>query len=108
MNDMSCRETHGRNIPERSACGHDCGACLNDFEKTQQQVEQLRVDLLSETADHQQLWMEVRNAMRQTLADVIPARRVEGLPGETAEFQRGWEQCRQEIEARVQQLMRVI
>lgn len=111
MNDMieaGCRETHGRTSPHTPRCKHDCQACLTDFEQTQLQVEQLRADLLQETADNQQLWLEARSTLRRTLLDLVPAPRMAGVPGESSEFLQGWERCRSEVERRIQELAKVL
>lgn len=116
MTNMTSRETQGRsslhhetcNHLQPQSCGHDCSGCLTDFEQTQQQTEQLRVALLHEHSENQQLWLNARGAMRQTLFDLVPQRRIAGVPGETREFHDGWDRCRAEIEHRIQELLKVI
>lgn len=108
MNEMRCRETQGRTSLHTDSCGHDCGACLTDFERTQRAVEDLHIRLLQESADNQRLWLEVRAAMRNTLFDLVPAQRIAGVPGESAEFRTGWDRCRAEIEHRIRELGKVL
>lgn len=92
----------------RQACRHDCCACVHDFEQTQQTAEQLRVELLHEQAENTRLWLEAREAIRRILFDLIPQRRISGMPGETEGFHQGWDQCREEMERRVQELVKAI
>ena len=89
-------------------CGHDCLTCLSVFEAAQGQVDCLRVDLAHEANENYRLWMDVRQAMERTLADLVPSRRTPGGPGFSAEFVRGWNQCVVEIEHRVRELRKVI
>jgi hypothetical protein len=108
MNQMTTPQGQGAALQVHRECGLDCQGCLTDFERTQQEVEALRLALGHASVEQQELWEQLRGAVRQTVFDLIPPNRPEGVPGDSEEFRRGWAECRAEIHNRVNALLQVL